>query len=58
MGQIIKQIKGKIIFKHETEADWNLSSYKPDEGEQIIYDPDIESGGTHTQFTKIKDWQR
>lgn len=48
MGQIIKQIKGKIIFKHETEADWNLSSYKPDEGEQIIYDPDIESGGTHT----------
>lgn len=40
MGQITKQIKGKIIFKHETEADWKLSSYVPDEGEQIIYDPD------------------
>lgn len=40
MGQITKQIKGKIIFKHETEADWKLSSYVPDEGEQVIYDPD------------------
>jgi hypothetical protein len=33
MGQTTKQIKGKVIFKHETEADWKLSSYVPDEGE-------------------------
>ena len=29
-----------MIFKHATEADWKLSSYVADEGEQIIYDPD------------------
>lgn len=40
MGQITKQIKGIIIFKHKKEADWKESSYVPDEGEQIIYDPD------------------
>jgi hypothetical protein len=26
MGQITKQIKGKIVFKHETEADWHTSN--------------------------------
>lgn len=48
LSQTEAGLKAEIIFKHETEADWNLSSYKPDEGEQIIYDPDIESGGTHS----------
>lgn len=55
MGQITKQIKGKIIFKHKTEADWKLSSYVPDEGEQIIYDPDE----SHTNpRIKIGDGQK
>lgn len=40
MGQTTKLFKGKIIFKHETEADWSLSSYIPENGEQVIYDPD------------------
>lgn len=55
MGQITKQIKGKIIFKHETEADWKSSSYVPDEGEQVIYDPD----GSHPNpRIKIGDGKR
>lgn len=49
MGQITKQIKGKIIFKHGTEADWNLSNYKPDKGEQVLYDPD----GNYS-YTRVK----
>lgn len=40
MGQI-KTIKGKVAHKHETEADWLLSSYVPDAGEIIVYDEDI-----------------
>ncbi len=40
MGQTIKELKGKIIFKHETEADWEKSEYIPANGEQVLYDPD------------------
>ena len=39
MGQI-KTIKGKVAHKHETEADWELSSYVPEAGEIVIYDKD------------------
>lgn len=45
MGQT-RQLKGKIIFKHQTAAEWELPNdgagvdYKPDVGELIIYDPD------------------
>jgi hypothetical protein len=39
MGQI-KTIKGKVAHKHETEADWLLSSYVPEAGEIVIYDED------------------
>lgn len=35
-----KQIKTKIIFKHETEADWAKSSYIPQGGEPIVVDRD------------------
>ena len=35
-----KQIKTKIIFKHETEADWAKSSYIPQAGEPIVVDSD------------------
>lgn len=40
MEQRRKQIKGKIIFKHQTASEWELSSYVPDEGERVLYDPD------------------
>jgi hypothetical protein len=34
MGQEIrKNMKAKVIFKNETAADWELSSYVPDKGE-------------------------
>lgn len=49
MGQITKQIKGKIIFKHQTAADWELSAYVPDEGEQVFYDPD-----ENNKLTRVK----
>jgi hypothetical protein len=45
MGQT-RQLKGKIIFKHQTAGEWDLSNdgaganYTPDIGELIIYDPD------------------
>ena len=45
MGQT-RYLKGKIIFKHQTAAEWELpndgagAEYKPDIGELIIYDPD------------------
>jgi hypothetical protein len=48
MGQI-KQLKGKIIFKHETEEDWAQSSYVPDFGEKVLYDPD----NLHS-YTRVK----
>lgn len=35
-----KRLKGKAIPKHETEADWLLSSYIPNQGEIVIYDTD------------------
>jgi hypothetical protein len=46
MGQTIKQIKGKAIFKHETQTIWDQSNngqgvaYIPDFGEKVLYDPD------------------
>ena len=38
MGE--KRAKGKVIHKHETAANWELSSYVPDIGEVVFYDPD------------------
>lgn len=35
-----KRSKGKVIHKHETEANWLLSQYVPDIGEVVFYDPD------------------
>lgn len=35
-----KRLKGKQIPKHETEANWLLSSYVPEQGEMVIYDID------------------
>ena len=46
MGQKIKQVKGKVLAKHETEAVWDESNYgagvayAPELGEKVIYDPD------------------
>ena len=41
-----KRLKGKIIFKHETEADWAMSNYIPQNGELVLYDPDEKHEGT------------
>lgn len=50
MGQEVKKIKGKIVFKHETAADWEVSNYVPSEGEKILYDPDDSYSYTRTKF--------
>ena len=55
MGQIEKQIKGKIVFKHETEAVWHTSNnggpveYVPAAGEKVLYDRD-----KNHNYTRIK----
>lgn len=46
MGEEIKRLKGKISFKHETEADWAMSNYIPKNGELVLYDPDEKHEGT------------
>lgn len=50
MEQRKKQIKGKIIFKHQTASEWNLSSYVPDEGERVLYDPDVTHNYVREKF--------
>ena len=40
MGQKEKQARGKFLAKHETEENWNKSSYVPAQGEHVVYDPD------------------
>lgn len=49
MGQI-KELKGKIIFKHETAADWEKSDYVPNFGEKVLYDPDEMCSYTRTKY--------
>ena len=52
MGQELttKRVKGKIIFKHETEADWGQSNYIPEQGEKILYDPDESHNYTRVKY--------
>lgn len=56
MGQKIKEVKGKIIFKHQTAAEWDLSNdgagaqYVPDVGERVLYDPDETTPYTREKF--------
>lgn len=55
MGQIEKQLKGKVVFKHETEAVWHTSNnggpveYVPAAGEKVLYDRDAKH-----DYTRIK----
>lgn len=37
-----KKLKAKVLHKHETAADWELSNYIPDVGELVFYEPDEE----------------
>lgn len=60
MGQEIKKtMKGKIVFKHETEANWAQSNYVPDNGEMVIYDIDSSHNYKRVKYgdgeTKVKD---
>ena len=41
MGGEIRR-KAKVVHKHETAANWTLSSYVPEIGEIVFYDPDNE----------------
>jgi hypothetical protein len=40
-----KKLRGKSIFKHELEVDWLKSSYKPDQGEMVVYDIEVDADG-------------
>jgi hypothetical protein len=42
-------MKGKIIFRHKTAAEWVLSKYVPSAGEKILYDPD-----ENYNYTRVK----
>ena len=60
MGQEIKKtIKGKIVFKQETEANWAQSNYVPDNGEMVIYDVDDSHNYKRVKYgdgeTKVRD---
>lgn len=52
MGQKLttKRVKGKLIFKHETEANWGQSNYIPEQGEKILYDPDESHNYTRVKY--------
>lgn len=43
MEEQIKQMKAKVIFKHETAEDWAKSSYVPGKGEIVVYDGETDS---------------
>lgn len=45
MGEIKKPVKAKVILKHELEANWLQSTYVPEQGEQVIYDREIDADG-------------
>lgn len=55
MGQI-KELKGKIVFKHQTEAEWHTSNnggpvqYMPAFGEKVLYDPDEKYSYTRVKY--------
>ena len=45
-----KNVNARIIFKHDTEANWNsATNFVPKKGELILYDPD-----TTYDYTRIK----
>ena len=48
MGEI-KQIKARVVFKHEKAEDWEQSSYVPAPGEKVLYDPD-----EYHAYTRVK----
>lgn len=40
-----KQLKAKVIFKHELEVDWQKSAYVPGETEIVVYDKEVDING-------------
>jgi hypothetical protein len=49
-----KKIFGRIINKHETEAVWlDHPDVVPNQSEIIVYDADIDKGGTH-KYARMK----
>lgn len=40
-----KQIKTRIINKHDLEANWNAATFIPKQGELIIYDVEVDADG-------------
>lgn len=45
-----KNINARVVFKHDTEANWNqATNFIPKKGELILYDPD-----TTYDYTRMK----
>ena len=41
MPTTIKNVNARVVFKHDTEANWNqATNFYPKQGELILYDPD------------------
>ena len=40
-----KQIKTRIINKHDLEVNWNAATFIPKQGEIIIYDVEVDADG-------------
>jgi hypothetical protein len=55
MEEVKKKMKGKVVFKHETEADWLKSNYIPNEGEMVLYDEDNNYDYKRTKYGNGKD---
>lgn len=56
----MKKLSTRIIHKHATPAEWNVSTFTPYQGEVVIYDPGFDSkdGKTYTrERMKIGDGQ-
>lgn len=49
-----KKIRGKLVPKHELEADWEKSSYVPSKGEIVIYDKEVDENGNVLVPDRIK----
>lgn len=50
MATTEKNVNARVVFKHDTEANWNLATnFAPKAGELILYDPD-----STYDYTRIK----
>lgn len=53
--KVPKRLRGKAVFKHETEADWLKSNYVPEDGEMVLYDEDKDHKQKRIKYGNGKD---